>query len=79
MSKPLVEYTFEELVQGACRDIHNGLLESGGKGLKGAVWAAMATVVNWRQELDKKAALEDKQAKEAKEALDKANASGNPL
>lgn len=50
MSKPkiLEEMSFDELVDDAARDIHSSLLESGGAGLKNAVYKWLNTTAYWR-------------------------------
>ena len=53
--KKLEENTFNELVDAATRDIHNALLEDGGKGMKRAVFTWLSTAAQWRElRLEKK-------------------------
>ena len=47
-NKPLVEHSFNDLVEEATRDIHNALLEDGGKGMKRAVFTWLSTTAQWR-------------------------------
>lgn len=50
MSKPtkLEDMTFQELVDEATQEIHLGLLEAGGKGLRNAVFLWLSTTAQWR-------------------------------
>jgi hypothetical protein len=61
-NKELVDYTFEELVQGFTRDIHSGLLLGGGKGMESAVFMVLDTTLRWSKEQEKKI-KEDKKKK----------------
>jgi hypothetical protein len=55
--REIKDLTFQELVDKCSVDIHSGLLEGGGKGLKSSVWLALNMAVQWRmaqEELAKK-------------------------
>jgi hypothetical protein len=45
--KELEDMSFRELVDEATRETHNGLLASGGAGLRSAVFAYMETAIRW--------------------------------
>lgn len=58
--KQLTDYTFEELVDNASRDVFDGLITGGGKDFKSRLWAHMNTAVRWRFEKDQQATKEKK-------------------
>ena len=54
MNKELTEYTFEELVDGATKDILDGLITGGSKEMRNKIWDALSTAAKWRYEKDRK-------------------------
>lgn len=48
------DYTWEELLEHNLRNVHNGLLEGGGKGMHGAMYMAMIHTLEWSKEQEKK-------------------------
>ena len=52
--KYYTEMTWDELVSLNTRLIHEGLLESGGKGFRIATFQAMMMTLQWRSEQEKK-------------------------
>ena len=52
--KTIEDMTWDELVEYNAQMIHSGLLESGGKGLKSAVYMSMDLTCRWRKAQDKK-------------------------
>ena len=52
--KPLADYTFNEMCDDLTQEIHLGLIEGGGKGMKAAVHASLSTILRWREAQDKK-------------------------
>lgn len=55
MVKELKDYTFEELIDQATRDAHDGLLREGGKGLRSSIYTWGMNVIRWRADLEKEA------------------------
>jgi hypothetical protein len=49
METPLEKMTFEELVAFSVQQIHLGLLEDGGKGLRTKVWLSLQTAIRWNE------------------------------
>ena len=47
------EMTFEKLVEFATQQIHLGLIEEGGKGMKSRVWLWMGQAIEWSKAQDK--------------------------
>lgn len=54
MSKKLEDMTYDELVDEMTRRAHSALLESGGKGLRNAIFMALQTAMTWNEKRDKK-------------------------
>ncbi len=48
--KEIEDMTFNELVDEATRNIHSGLLENGGKGMKDCVYMWLANTAIWATE-----------------------------
>lgn len=61
MVQQLEDMMFADLVDEATREIHDGLLTGGGKGLRSAVWTSMNTAIAWRKARDVKQEKVDKE------------------
>jgi len=47
--KALEDYTFNELCNDITQEIHLGLIEGGGKGMKAAVHSGLCTILRWNE------------------------------
>ena len=57
MNKEYKDMTFDELVSEAAMRIHLGLLSGGGKGFRSEVYQALRMAIEWREEMNKQAAV----------------------
>ena len=58
--KPLHQHTFQEIVDEATRQIFDGLINRGTKGMKDAIHISLVRAIDWRVACDKaKAKLEE--------------------
>lgn len=52
--KPLEELSYEEMVDEATREIHDGLLQNGSVGMRRAIHTYLSTALRWKEAQDKR-------------------------